>query len=133
MHPCPCVCINVLFFFFFLERGVSMALCHTNRFRVLFIRPTNIFFSNFFIKNGSHITIHTFKNYFATVFSVFSKISGILTHPYYIVYCYFNDCFRVLLMSAFRTIVNKLFKKNDTTFIGNIKKCLKNEFFFLFP
>ena len=24
----------------------------------------------FFIKNGSHNTIHTFKNYFATVFSV---------------------------------------------------------------
>ena len=24
------------------------------------------------IKNGSHGTIHTFKNYFATVFSVFS-------------------------------------------------------------
>ena len=79
------VCIHVpasastFCFFFFLERGVSMALCHTNRFRVLFIRPTNIFFSNFFIKNGSHITIHTFKNYFVTVFSVFSKISGIQT------------------------------------------------------
>ena len=27
-------------------------------------------FSNFFIKNGSHDIIHTFKNYFATVFSV---------------------------------------------------------------
>ena len=27
-------------------------------------------FSNFFIKNGSHDTIHIFKNYFATVFSV---------------------------------------------------------------
>ena len=25
-------------------------------------------FSNFFIKNGSYGTIHTFKNYFATVF-----------------------------------------------------------------
>ena len=32
------------------------------------------FFSNFFfiIKNGSHDTIHTFKNYFAIVFSIFS-------------------------------------------------------------
>ena len=29
-------------------------------------------FSNFFIKNESHDTIHTFKNYFATVFLVFS-------------------------------------------------------------
>ena len=27
-------------------------------------------FSNFFIKNGSHNTIYTFKNYFTTVFSV---------------------------------------------------------------
>ena len=28
------------------------------------------FFNNFFIKNGSHGTIHTFKNYFTTTFSV---------------------------------------------------------------
>ena len=41
------------------------------------------------IKNGSHDTIYTFKNYFATVFSVFSfqfstTISLIQTHPIYI-------------------------------------------------
>ena len=30
------------------------------------------FFINFFIKNWSHRTINTFKNYFTTVFSVFS-------------------------------------------------------------
>ena len=38
------------------------------------------------IKNGFHDTIYTFKNYFATVFSVFSfqfsaTISSIQTHP----------------------------------------------------
>ena len=51
----------------------------------LFTDPQISFFINFFIKNGSHITIHTFKNYFATVFSVFSfsKISSIQTHPQY--------------------------------------------------
>ena len=31
------------------------------------------------IKNGSHDTIHTFRNYFATVFSSFSQISYIQT------------------------------------------------------
>ena len=31
------------------------------------------FFINFFIKNGSHDTIHTFKNYFVIVFSVFNN------------------------------------------------------------
>ena len=36
-------------------------------------------FSNFFIKNGSHDIIHTFKNYFITVFSVSAKISSIQT------------------------------------------------------
>ena len=40
------------------------------------------------IKNGSHDTIYTFKNYFATVFSVFSfkfsaTISSIQTDPLY--------------------------------------------------
>ena len=29
-------------------------------------------FNNFFIKNGSHSTIYTFKNYFATVISAIS-------------------------------------------------------------
>ena len=33
------------------------------------------------IKNGSHDTIHTFKNYFALVFSVSVKISCIQTDP----------------------------------------------------
>ena len=33
------------------------------------------------IKNGSHGTIHTFKNYLVTVFSVSVKISSIQTDP----------------------------------------------------
>ena len=36
--------------------------------------PQTSLFSNFFIKNRSHGTIHTFKNYFATIFSVFNCI-----------------------------------------------------------
>ena len=35
----------------------------------LFTEPQISFFINFFIKNGSHGTIYTFKNYFATVIS----------------------------------------------------------------
>ena len=48
------------FFFFF-------------RSRILFTRLTSMEFSNFFFKIGSHGTIHTFKNYFIIVFSVFSN------------------------------------------------------------
>ena len=46
--------------------------------------PQITLFSNFFIKNGSHDIIHTFKNYFVIVFSVFSfsKISSIQTNPH---------------------------------------------------
>ena len=43
--------------------------------------PQISFFNKTFIKNGSHGTIHTFKNYFVIVFSVFNKISGIQTDP----------------------------------------------------
>ena len=43
--------------------------------------PQISFFNNFFIKIWSHGTIYTFKNYFATVFLVFSKISSIQTDP----------------------------------------------------
>ena len=54
-------------------------------FCALFIKPVNIekYKSNF--KIGSHCTIHTFKNYFVTVFSVISfqflAINDIQTHP----------------------------------------------------
>ena len=41
---------------------------------VLFTGLTSTLFTKFFIKNGFHDTIHTFKNYFTTVFSVFSGI-----------------------------------------------------------
>ena len=34
--------------------------------------PQISLFNNFFIKNGSHDTIYTFKNYFITVFLDFS-------------------------------------------------------------
>ena len=40
--------------------------------RALFTDPQISFFINFFIKNGSHSTIYTFKNYFVTVISVIS-------------------------------------------------------------
>ena len=35
------------------------------------MNPQISLFSNFFIKNGSHGTIYTLKNYFATVFFSF--------------------------------------------------------------
>ena len=35
--------------------------------------PQTYFFRKIFIKNGSHDTIYTFKNYFVTVFSIFSN------------------------------------------------------------
>ena len=43
--------------------------------------PQTSIFSNFFIKNWFHGIIHTFNNYFATVFSVFNfnKINSIQT------------------------------------------------------
>ena len=40
--------------------------------RALFMDPQISLFNNFFIKNWSHGTIHTFKNYFTTVFFSFS-------------------------------------------------------------
>ena len=51
--------------------------------RALFTDPQITLFSNFFIKNGFHGTIHVFKNYFAIVFLVFSfnKISSTQTDP----------------------------------------------------
>ena len=41
-------------------------------FHALFMRPTSTKFSKYNFKIGSHDIIHTFKNYFALVFSVFN-------------------------------------------------------------
>ena len=63
-------CISFLFFFFpatcFDFSAVNSAHMHCSQV------PQTSLFNNFFIKNGFYSTIHTFKNYFATVFSVFS-------------------------------------------------------------
>ena len=65
-----------LFFFFFLICSIRTCwLFYSKKYiYVLFTDPQILLFSNFFIKNGSHCTIYTFKNYFITVFlvSVFS-------------------------------------------------------------
>ena len=49
---------------------VYFFLCRSH---VLFTGLVNTDFSKFFFKTGSHDTIHTVKNYFVTVFSVFSN------------------------------------------------------------
>ena len=46
------------------------------------MRPTITLFKKKKFKNGSHSTIHTFKNNFDTMFSVFSKINCIQMDPY---------------------------------------------------
>ena len=58
------------FFLFFFSKPQLLTKC----FRALFMDSQITLFNNFFfIKNGSHSTIYTFKNYFTTVFSVSAK------------------------------------------------------------
>ena len=74
--------MRLLFMHCFMNSSRKCWLFHGEQCtRALFTDAQISFFSNFFIKNGSHGTIHTFKIYFATVFSVFnfSKISSIQT------------------------------------------------------
>ena len=56
--------------FFFPPAALFDQVNHEQCTRALFMDPQIPLFSNFFIKNRSHDTIHRFKNYFATVFSV---------------------------------------------------------------
>ena len=53
-------CVSAFFFFFPLHFSWGTEV------------TVHALFSHFFIKNGSHGTIYTFKNYFATMFSVFN-------------------------------------------------------------
>ena len=73
-----CLCVFALrfslsFFFFFLfwvQPAIVDFVYGKQCIHILFMVPQIILFSNFFIKNGLYSTIYTFKNYFATVFSV---------------------------------------------------------------
>ena len=73
---------------FSLALSLSLSLFEKRRGIMLFqcvsctVHGTHRYFilkKNF--KTKSHNTIHTFKNYFTTVISVFSKVNGIQTDP----------------------------------------------------
>ena len=74
------------FFFLFFQRMNSEFT--VQRQKLLFMHCSSTvhgtyshFIQKKYIKNGSHSTIHTFKNYFATVFSVLVKINCIQMDP----------------------------------------------------
>ena len=80
------------FFFFFLCVNSNLTWVHCaedkNHYSCIVYHCSRIVHALKNIKNGSHGTIHTFKNYFATVLSVFSfqfsvsaTISSIQTDP----------------------------------------------------
>ena len=59
-------------FFFFLLSTVKANFFNCEQcIHALFTDPQISLFINFFIKNGSHDTIHTFKNYFVIIFFSF--------------------------------------------------------------
>ena len=53
--------------------------------------PQILFFSNFFIKNGSHGTIHTFKNYFDEIFSTKKVVSKRILNLYFYLWIFINS------------------------------------------
>ena len=62
--------ISSFFLFFLVPAALFDQVNYEQCTNALFMVPQIPLFSHFFIKNGSHDTIHTFKNYFATMFSV---------------------------------------------------------------
>ena len=69
-------CVYISAFFIYLLRStfqcflVDLVHCLQN--------PQTFFFNKTFIKNELYSIIYTFKNYFATVFSVFNKMNRII-------------------------------------------------------
>ena len=66
-----CVCVSVVFFFFFFTLRGTFQCFLMNSVYYLW-NPQTFFFNKIFIKNRSYGTIHTFKNYFTIMFSVFN-------------------------------------------------------------
>ena len=72
------VSFHTSFFFFFFMRFSSRGQLTLFTYCSFTVHETyNHFIEKKNIKNGSYGTIHTFKNYFVTVFLVFNKISCI--------------------------------------------------------
>ena len=65
------VCVSVFSFFFSWKVWLFNQFSATCGSCALFTDPQILLFSNFFIKNGPHSTIYTFKNYFAIMFFSF--------------------------------------------------------------
>ena len=66
-----CAVLFALFFFSFQAVTFDYSPANSASVHCSWVPQTSLF-SNFFIKNRFHDTIHTFKNYFTTMFSVFS-------------------------------------------------------------
>ena len=64
-------CFVFSFFFYFLAVLFDFSVIPVGPMHCL-QNPQTSLFNNFFIKNKLYGTIHTFKNYFVTVFSVFN-------------------------------------------------------------
>ena len=65
------VCVFLFFFFFLLLQLQLLTKSAVDSASVYYLRIHKFRFSTtFFIKNGFHVTIYTFKNYFAIVFSI---------------------------------------------------------------
>ena len=67
------VCVFQARVFSFFPAAIVDHVFREQCIRALFADLQTSLFNNFFIKNWSHGTIHTFKNYFVTVFSVSTK------------------------------------------------------------
>ena len=108
------------FLFFFFGSAAIVDFVNCEQCCALFTVPQIILFSNFFIKNGSHNTIYTFKNYFTTVFSVsvfsFSK-NKLNPNTPYIIALIKMECQRIVLQLKF----------NNTNYALSENQNLKNK------
>ena len=118
-----CICVFLFFFFFFVwctrfrrHYALFSGSCIIHGTHKYFIQKKKN------IKNGSYNIIHIFKNYFATVFSIFSKISGIQTNPKLSNFWEYTNLFEKLkgfllfsfdFMRVFSRVKNSIEKNNE--------------------
>ena len=116
--------INICVFFFWKCVFSSSGYCSMGHVYCL-QEPQTSFFNKTFIKNESHNTIHTFKNYFVTVFSIFSKINGIQIHFQFL----------SMVLSATKNYISYIsyFQMDSKYLFGQRPRfCVSRFFFFLF-
>ena len=133
IHVCG-ECLRIIFFFF-LGKACFCGYFQFSMGPIYYSQNSQTsLFIHFFIKKGFHNTIHIFKNYFVTIFSVFSKISYIQIDPLLIDWLMiWREAINLIRIILFFFFFERKVRKNNTNLGQSLTSLFYSSFFIISP